>query len=121
MVLITGYMVAGINHFVNPDGYIRIIPGYLPYPQALNYLAGICEIIFGAMLIFPAARNTAIILLILMLAALLPVHITMLQQAPMWLGKLHVTTSIALIRLFLQPLLMFWLAWHLQTKRHTSA
>ncbi len=119
IILIVFYIAAGINHFVHPDGYVKIIPDYLPAPQLLNYLAGVCEIIFGALLIFPQTRNLGIALLILMLAAFMPVHITMLQQAPMRLGALQVTPTIAWIRILLQPVLMLWLAWHWQTK-HTA-
>ncbi|MFD1258135.1 DoxX family membrane protein [Mucilaginibacter terrae] len=117
IILIIGYISAGINHFVNPLGYINIIPNYLPYHQILNYLAGICEIVFGAMLIFPATRNWGAILLIFLLAAFLIVHIEMLQMAPLRLGGLYVTPLIAWVRLLLQPFLMLWLAWHIQTKR----
>lgn len=115
-ILIIGYIAAGINHFVHPDGYINIIPHYLPEPVALNYLAGLCEIAFGAMLIFPATRNWGALLLIFLLAAFLTVHIAMLQMAPLWVGKLYVTPLIAWVRLLMQPLLMLWLAWHMQTK-----
>jgi uncharacterized membrane protein len=116
IILIVGYIAAGVNHFISPDGYIKIIPHYLPYPQALNYIAGVCEIILGVLLIFPTTRNLGVILLILMLVAFLPVHITMLQQAPLQVGRLWVTPLIAWIRLLFQPVLMGWLAWHWQTK-----
>ncbi|MGZ3822145.1 MAG: DoxX family protein, partial [Mucilaginibacter sp.] len=59
VVLILFYIVAGINHFRSPDSYIRIIPHYLPYPSALNILAGCFEILFGLMLIFPKTRRIA--------------------------------------------------------------
>jgi len=116
VILITGYIAAGINHFIHPDGYVKIIPDYLSYHRALNYIAGACEIIFGALLIFRSTRNIGIILLVLMLAAFLPVHITMLQQAPLQVGSLWVTPLIAWIRLIFQPILMLWLTWHWQTK-----
>ena len=121
IILIVGYVVAGLNHFVHPDGYIKIIPRYLPYPEALNIIAGVCEIIFGAMLISATTRNLGIVMLVLMLAAFLPVHITMLQQAPLQVGSLWVTPLIAWIRLIFQPVLMLWLAWHWQTKQQLSA
>jgi uncharacterized membrane protein len=117
IVLILAYIGAGTNHFVHPDGYIKLIPHYLPYPKLLNYISGACEIIFGAMLISPATRNRGIWLLILMLAAFLPVHITMLQQAPLQVGSLQVTPLMAWIRLLLQPVLMAWLYWHIETKK----
>ncbi len=117
IILIVFYIAAGINHFVHPDGYIKIIPHYMPAPHLLNYLAGACEIVFGALLIFSPTRNLGIALLILMLAAFVPVHIMMLQQAPMHLGRWLITPTIAWIRILLQPVLMLWLAWHWQTKK----
>jgi uncharacterized membrane protein len=113
-ILVLGYIAAGLNHFIHPGGYIKIIPQYLPMPAVLNVIAGICEIVFGVMLIFPATRNWGIWLLILMLAAFLPVHITMLHDAPLYLGKILVTPTLAWLRLLFQPVLMLWLAWHLQ-------
>jgi len=117
IILIIAYVAAGINHFINPDGYIDIIPYYLPSPILLNYVAGVCEVVFGLMLIFPQSRNLGITLLILMLAAFLPVHIAMVQHAPMRVGGYIITPLIAWLRLFLQPLLMMWLAWHHETKK----
>lgn len=50
-------MAAGTNHFIHPAGYIQIIPAYLPYPIVLNYVAGICEILFALMLITKPTRK----------------------------------------------------------------
>jgi len=116
-ILVMGYIGAGINHFVHPLGYINIIPNYLPAHALLNYMAGICDIAFGAMLIFRATRTWGAMLLIALLAAFLTVHIQMLLHAPLQVGSLYVTPLIAWVRLLLQPLLMLWLAWYIQTKR----
>ncbi|MDT3404637.1 DoxX family protein [Mucilaginibacter terrae] len=117
VILIIAYVAAGINHFIHPDGYIDIIPYYLPYPNILNYVAGACEVAFGLMLIFPQSRNLGLTLLIIMLAAFLPVHIAMVQAAPTRVNGYLITPLIAWLRLFLQPLLMMWLAWHHETKK----
>jgi uncharacterized membrane protein len=106
------YFLAGLNHFIHPDGYINIIPGYLPYPVTLNILAGIFEILFALLLIRPKTRKVAAHGIILMLVAFLPVHITMLTQAPVQLGSLMVTPAIAWIRLLLQPVLILWAWWY---------
>jgi uncharacterized membrane protein len=111
-ILIIGYIAAGLNHFIHPDGYVSIIPAYLPFPATLNIIAGLCEIAFGTMLIFKDTRKWGAWLIIILLAAFLPVHITMLQQAPLQVGKLLVTPAIAWIRLLLQPVLMLWAWWH---------
>ena len=56
-VLVLGYFIAGINHFVHPVGYIHIIPAYIPFPKLMNVLAGIFEVLFALMLIFPKMRR----------------------------------------------------------------
>ncbi|WP_158825119.1 DoxX family protein [Mucilaginibacter lacusdianchii] len=112
LILIIGYIAAGINHFIHPVGYIRIIPDYLPFHYTLNILAGVCEVMFGLMLIFKPTRKWGAWLIVLMLATFLPVHITMLLQAPMQLGSIKVTPFVAWIRLLLQPVLMLWAWWH---------
>ncbi|GAA4328564.1 hypothetical protein GCM10023149_32650 [Mucilaginibacter gynuensis] len=112
-LLILLYLAAGINHFINPDGYIRIIPAYLPAHSLLNLLAGGFEILFALLLIFKKTRQPAAWGIILMLIAFLPVHITMVADAPLQVGKLMVTPLIAWLRLVvLQPLLILWAWWH---------
>jgi len=106
------YFLAGINHFVHPQGYINIIPPYLPYPVLLNALAGITEILFSLLLIRPKTRKVAAYGIILMLSAFLPVHIKMVADAPFMLGSLRVTPLVAWARLVLQPVLMLWAWWH---------
>ncbi|GAC1308114.1 MAG: hypothetical protein NVSMB24_21230 [Mucilaginibacter sp.] len=115
VILITFYTVAGINHFRNPASYIKIIPGYLPYPAVLNVLAGICEIGFALLLIFSKTRRPAAWGIILMLIAFLPVHISMIGDAPLQLGDLMVTPLLAWIRLVVfQPLLILWAWWYVR-------
>ena len=111
-VLVIGYLAAGANHFVHPKGYINIIPRFLPLPVILNYLAGFFEILFGLLLIRSKTRQVASWGIIIMLFAFLPVHITMLVDAPLRVGNLYVTPLIAWIRLLLQPVLMLWAWWH---------
>jgi uncharacterized membrane protein len=112
VILVIGYLFAGANHFIHPQGYYRIIPSYLPYPVLLNILAGFFEILFALLLIRPKIRKVASYGIILMLIAFLPVHITMLMDAPLKLGDLLVTPTIAWIRLLLQPVLILWAWWH---------
>jgi uncharacterized membrane protein len=112
LILIIGYVTAGINHFRDPASYYRIIPYYLPWPITLNILAGTFEILFALLLIAPKTRLWAAYGIILMLIAFLPVHISMIADAPLKLGNLMVTPLIAWVRLALQPVLMIWAWWH---------
>ncbi|RFZ83551.1 DoxX family protein [Mucilaginibacter terrenus] len=113
VILVIFYFIAGLNHFRSPESYIRIIPGYLPYPAVLNIAAGIAEIVFALLAIRPQSRKVACYGIILMLLAFLPVHIQMVKDAPLQLGSLTVTPTIAWIRLvLLQPFLILWAWWH---------
>lgn len=111
VVMIIAYIVAGINHFRNPGGYLKIIPPYLPYPQLLNILAGICEVVFGVMLCFPVTRPYAAWGIILMLIAFMPAHIYMITNAPMKMGNLLVTRTLAWARIPFQVLFVLWAWW----------
>lgn len=112
IIMIIGYLLAGINHFVHPASYIKIIPPYLPMPAVLNILAGVFEVLFALMLIFERTRKLAAYGIILMLIAFLPVHIDMVTRAPLQLGSITVTPLLAWIRLIvLQPLLIAWAWW----------
>ena len=111
VLLVIGYIAAGINHFRVPAFYIGIIPYYLPYPDILNTLAGICEITFGLLLTFKPARKVAAWGIILMLIAFLPVHIAMLGGHTEVNGK-SVLPVWAWARLFFQPVLIGWAWWH---------
>jgi len=117
ILLIIGYSLAGINHFRDPDSYYHIMPGYLPFPVLLNILAGVFEILFALMLIARQTRPWAACGIILMLAAFLPIHMTMIADAPIKLGNITVTPLIAWLRLLLQPVLIIWAWWHVETKK----
>ncbi|WP_183578485.1 DoxX family membrane protein [Mucilaginibacter sp. X5P1] len=111
ILLIIGYIAAGINHFRIPAFYISIIPAYLPYPQILNTLAGLFEIAFGLMLIFRPTRKIAAWGIVLMLIAFLPVHIDMLYGHTQ-VGATQVKPVWVWMRLFFQPVLILCAWWH---------
>ena len=106
------YLVAGVNHFLNPDFYIRIIPQYIPYPQFMNAAAGVFEILFGLGLCFKTTRKWAAWGIVLMLTAFLPVHINMVINVPVVVGSITISSLLVWLRLALQPVLIFWAWWH---------
>ena len=53
------YIGAGINHFINSDWYVRIVPPILPFKVAIVYISGVFEVILGSLLIFPKTRFIA--------------------------------------------------------------
>ena len=102
------YVVAGINHFWHPATYVHIMPDYFPAKHMLNILAGISEIVLGALLFPKATRRFAAFGIIAMLVAFLTVHIWMIQKG----GSYFNLPDWALwVRLVVgQPLLIWW-AW----------
>ena len=69
------YIMAGTNHFINLDWYVRIVPPILPFKTAIVYISGILEIILGSLLIFPKTRFIAGWGLIILLLAVYPANI----------------------------------------------
>lgn len=111
--LIAAYFFAGLYHFVNPAFYSPFFPPYLQqWTATLNILAGIAEILLAILLLFPSTKKIAIYALMAMLVAFIPAHVYMIQKAPFMLGKFHVTTTIAWVRLLvLHPILILWVWW----------
>lgn len=87
------WVAGGVNHFLNPDFYVGIMPPYLPAQRELVFLSGVTEIIAGVGVIFSATRELAYWGIVAMLVAFLPVHVHMVvnseiytaQGVPYWL------------------------------------
>ena len=101
------YIFAGTMHFLRPKGFIQIMPKYLPWHYELVLLSGLCEIAFAFMLLFPATRATGAWLIIILLVAVFPANI---QMAVSFYQKHNPYLWLALLRLPLQLLLIWW-AW----------
>lgn len=99
------YVVAGINHFVHPRFYLKIMPPLLPYPAALVNISGVCEILFALLLLPVATRHVGAELIIFLLVAVFPANIYM---AINWRRKHYRRLWIAYLRLPLQLVLIWW-------------
>jgi uncharacterized membrane protein len=110
------FITAGVNHFINPKVYLKLIPDYFPNPYLLNQISGLAEIILGIALLFSITRNAASWGIILLLIAFIPAHIYMIQQAPIKMGRVVITPLIAWLRLPLQFVLMYWAYSFIQRK-----
>ena len=69
------YIIAGINHFINPVWYIRIVPPILPFKIVIVYITGILEIVLGSLLFFTNTRFIAGWGLVILLFAIYPANI----------------------------------------------
>jgi len=102
------FVLAGINHFVQPRLYTSIMPDYLPRHQLLVWLSGVAEVVCGLLIFIPRMRNLARWSLLALLVAIFPANLHMaLNQAryPMIPGWL------LWLRLPLQGVLMAWVWW----------
>ena len=101
------FCVAGVMHFVAPAAFARIVPRWLPAPALLVLLSGLAEIAGGLGLLLPGTRVAAGWGLIALLVAVFPANVRMLQMA----HESHASAlwqSLLLLRLPLQPLLIYW-------------
>lgn len=105
------YIFAGVMHFIKPKAYLRIMPRYLPNPEALVFWSGIAEIVLGVGLCFAITKNLAIWGIILMLMVFLTVHFYMLSSKKAGTG---IPKWILVLRIPLQFGLMYWAYWYLQ-------
>ena len=69
------FVVAGLNHFRDPAFYLAMMPPFLPAPDALNLISGVCEIAGGVGVLLPQTRRFAGWGLIALLIAVFPANI----------------------------------------------
>ena len=103
------YLIAGINHFINPEMSFGLIPDYLPWKQEINMISGVAEVLLALMLCIPSSRKAAAILIIAMLVAFIPSHIWFIQIGSCIDGGLCTDEWVAWVRLLvIHPILIFW-------------
>ena len=106
----------GVQHFLDPDPFVRIVPDYLPAPLVLVYISGVFEILGGIGLLLPGIRRDAAYGLIALYLAVFPANIHMamheIQLAPG--GEMPAWAMWA--RLPIQALLIAWAWWLAKTE-----
>jgi uncharacterized membrane protein len=102
------FIAAGVNHFVSPDVYLKIMPGYLPWPLALVYVSGFFEVVGGIGVAVPRLRRAAGWGLIALLIAVFPANVDMLVNADQF-PAIPVWALVA--RMPLQGVLIAWVWW----------
>ena len=111
------YINIGINHFVNPDFFLVIVPDYLPCQSALVYISGLFEIILGLLLVLKKTRKIAGIGLIFLLILVFPANIFLFQSIEAQ-SAYEISQNKALVRMFFQPPLILIAFWHSISKEH---
>lgn len=115
------YIIAGFNHFINPEFYLPLIPPAFPKPEWINYGSGMVEIFLGIGVYLPKTRKFAAYAVVLMLVAFIPSHVYFIQIGSCIGEGLCVAEWIGWVRLLLiHPILIFW-AWSVGKSKDLSS
>lgn len=103
------FIIAGLNHFLQPEFYYPLIPDYLPWLGFINYASGILEILLGLGILMPSSRKVSGWGILILMILFIPSHVYFIQIGSCVQGGLCVPAWLAWVRLaFIHPLLMVW-------------
>ena len=102
------FIASGVNHFVMPRAYERIVPpGIAGRRKEVVQVSGVAEIAGGAAVLVPRARRAAGWWLVALLAAVFPANLYMAREPERFA---RIPRAALYARLPLQPLMAWW-AW----------
>lgn len=101
------YALAGVLHLGAPDGFLAIMPDWVPYPREVVLATGVCEIAGAFALLTQRLRRLAGLMLALYAIAVFPANIKhALQNVP--IAGVTLSWWYHAPRLALQPVLVWW-------------
>jgi uncharacterized membrane protein len=103
------FVMAGLNHFINPAFYLKIMPPYLPWHLFLVYLSGFFEVALGVLLLAPVFTRLADWGLIALLIAVFPANIQMAVNPQLYPD---ISPPALRLRLPLQAVFIAWSYWY---------
>ena len=111
-VMAVFYVLAGVNHFINAQHYMPMMPPYLPWHAALVFLSGVAELGLGIAVLIPSLRRIAAWGIILLLIAIFPANLHIaLHNIPLF-GATEGAGVWNWVRLPLQGVLILWAWWY---------
>jgi uncharacterized membrane protein len=99
------FIAAGTLHFLRPQTYEQIMPGYLPAHHELVLVSGAAEIAGGLGVAFAQTRRASGIWLIALLIAVFPANVNMAVNSEHFRS---IAPALLWARLPLQGLLIWW-------------
>jgi uncharacterized membrane protein len=104
------YGSAGINHFRNPDFYLRAaMPEWIPFPEIANYAGGALELVLVVLMLIPKTRKLALTGIIALLIVFLPIHIYQIFDPPAVFPPIYVWLRV--------PVQFLFMAWAYYTRK----
>ncbi len=105
------YGAAGVIHLRAPAGFVLITPGWVPLPEAVVFVTGLCEIAGAIALAFVSGlRRAAGIALALYAVAVFPANINH-AISDIAIGGVDMSWWYHGPRLLFQPVAVWWALW----------
>lgn len=115
VVLAACMVIAGISHFVVPQPYIRIVPGFLPAPAALVYASGVIEVLLALGLLLPSTQRFSAWGLVILFIAVYPANLNMAFNH-IQISGIPDTWWFHAFRLPFQFVLIAWAYWYTRSE-----
>ena len=111
LLLALAYFIAGVAHIRSPGGFLQITPDWVPWPTAVIFATGVCEIAGALALAFiPRLRRAAGIALALYAVCVFPANINHALH-DIAIGGRHLSWWYHGPRLLFQPVIVWWALW----------
>jgi len=111
------FLLGGIAHFVFMEAFIRAMPSYLGFHQALVVISGVFEILGAIGLLVARTRRLAGLGLIALAIAVFPANVNMALHPEQFS---QIPPALLLVRLPLQFLLIWFIWWATAPKNATA-
>ncbi len=102
--------MAGVAHVTSPQGFLTITPKWVPLPEWVILVTGLCEIAGAFGLILPRYRRAAAIGLAAYAVCVFPANINHALN-DIALGGRHMSWWYHGPRLLFQPVFVWWALW----------
>lgn len=102
------FVGGGVNHFLSANFYLKMMPPYIPWHQAMVAISGVAEIVLGVMALIPRTRRLAGWGLIALLIAVFPANVYMYQHPELFP---NIPSRTLLFRLPFQAVFIAWAWW----------
>lgn len=101
------YVVAGLFHLASPEAFLRVMPLWVPYPEATILATGLIELAGVIALLVPGTRKFGAVVLSVYAICVYPANI---WHAVQDLSNPHIGSRwlYHVPRLFAQPLIVWW-------------
>lgn len=112
------FVAGGLNHFVQSERYVKIMPPYLPAPYELVLVSGVFEVLGGVGLLIPGTARAAALGLIALLVCVFPANLHMALHPEVGAELFPALPPAAYwIRLPFQAVLIAWAYWFARNER----